>query len=75
MKPTLADTTGHRISVPWPVTPNTTDPNDHIRGWLERRVGHQGMHWVWDIDGDNPDRLAVTIADQRLAVEFALHWG
>jgi len=29
--------------------PDSADPNDHWRAWLEREVGKQGMAWDWEV--------------------------
>ena len=29
--------------------PESADPNDHWRAWLEREVGKQGVAWDWMI--------------------------
>lgn len=56
---------GIYIHMPWPVGPvnvknpcseiflnpgpESADPNDHWRAWLEREVGKQGSAWDWMI--------------------------
>ena len=38
---------GEEFNLPWPSTPQSSDPNDHYRPWLEKNIGRQGWDWQW----------------------------
>jgi len=62
----------YRISVPWPITKYSTDPNDIYRGWLEKNVGKQKENWDWGMDPGKDNHLMIYVQNERAAVEFTL---
>lgn len=68
---------GTKITVKWPrgwvvvqemrdgskTSIQSSDPNDHFRGWLEQNVGKQGWDWDWRIENSN-------VTDDSLTIKF-----
>jgi len=54
---------GTTVSVRWPMSAISADPNEFYRPYLEQNVGQQGWDWNWDIIGnDAPEnRLSIKI--------------
>lgn len=68
---------GTEIKVPWPtgwtapvvaedgsvIQTESSDPNDHYRPFLEKKVGRQGWDWQWDLRDHD-------IIDNTLTIKF-----
>lgn len=63
-----------KISVPWPRSSISADPNDHYRDWLEEHAGRQYVFWDWDV-GNGGETLDIYFIDEKAAMMFLLANG
>jgi len=61
-----------KVSIDWPTSVSSSDPNDFYRGWLEEHVGKQEIDWDWEIDRIDPDGVAVYFRTEKDAFTFAM---
>ena len=67
------------IVVRWPRSPESSDPNDHYRPWMEDHVGKQGVDWDWGLINDdvanNNLSIRFNVGDEAQAMQAKLMWS
>lgn len=64
----------YKVTVPWPSTMVSADPNHFYRDWLETNVGDQSDDWDWWVS-DNFFELDVFFIREADAFKFSIFGG
>ena len=67
---------GESIEVAWPKSnPQTNDPNEQWRPWLEENVGQQHLDWAWRISRHRSLYVQIKFRKKIYASQFILMFG